>query len=113
MAQFLKGDIVLSPFPFSGEEEFKSRPALVLASLPYGSGTDYLLCIITTQSAPDPYLIALDNADMESGRLSQDCHLRPAYTYTVSEHLIKRRLGRIKANKLDAVIGILVLLLTA
>lgn len=51
MAQYVKGDIVLTPFPFSDDEEFKVRPALILAALPYGSGTDYLVCIITTQSA--------------------------------------------------------------
>ena len=49
MARFVKGDIVLVPFPFSGEENYKHRPALILASWSYASGTDYLVCLITTQ----------------------------------------------------------------
>lgn len=112
MAQYIKGDIVLTPFPFSDDEEFKVRPALVLAALPYGSGTDYLVCIITTQSAPDPHLLPLINADIDGGRLSQNCFLRPGYVYTVGQSSIKRRLGTPKPAKLEQVTKILVSVLT-
>ncbi len=71
MAQYVKGDVVLTPFPFSDDEDFKVRPALVLAVLPYGSGLDYLVCIITTQPAPDPHLLPLTNTYIDGGRLSE------------------------------------------
>ena len=112
MAQFVKGDIVLTPFPFSGDEDFKVPPAVVLAVLPYAGGTDYLLCIITTQAAPDPLLLPLDNTDIEGGRLSQSCYLRPGNTYTVAEALIRRRLGHLKPAKFSAVVPVLVAALT-
>lgn len=112
MARYVKGDLVLSPFPFSGAEDFKVRPAAVLAALPFAGGTDYLMCIITTQAAPDPSLLNLDNSDIEGGRLSQACYLRPTYTYTAAEDLIKRRLGRLKSEKVNTVIQTLVTVLT-
>ena len=112
MARYVRGDIVLSPFPFSGEEGFKVRPAVVLAALTYAGGTDYLLCIVTPQAAFDPLLLDLRNSDIEDGRLSQDCYLRPAYAYTASEAVIKRRLRRLKEAKLNAVIQTLVTALT-
>lgn len=113
MALYVKGDLVLTPFPFSDDEEFKVRPALILAVLPYGKSTDYLVCIVTTQSVPDPLLLSLINADMDGGRLSQDCFLRPGYVYTVGQSSIKRRLGTLKPAKLEQVTNILVSVLIA
>ena len=111
MAEYVKGDILLTPFPFSGEGGFKVRPALVLAELPYG-GTDYLVCIVSTQAAPDPSLLELDNKDVLGGSLSQRCYLRPEYTYAVAGHRVVRRLGQVKSEKLNAVIAASVALLT-
>jgi mRNA interferase MazF len=112
MAQYVKGDIVLTPFPFSSEQDFKVRPALVLAVLPYGGSSDYLVCIVSTQAAPDPHLLELDNHDITGGALSQRCYLRPGYVYSVGESLIKRRLGTLKATKLEQVVQTLVTMLT-
>ena len=112
MALYVKGDLVLTPFPFSDDEEFKVRPALILAVVPYGRSTDYLVCIVTTQSAPDPRLLPLSNADMGGGRLSQNCYLRPGYVYTVGQSSIKRRLGTLKPAKQEQVTQILISMLT-
>jgi len=112
MAEYVKGDIVLTPFPLSGEEGFKVRPALVMAVLTYGRGFDCLLCIITTQKADDPYLLSLDISDIEGGRLTQQCYLRPTYTYAVSEGMIKRRLGHLRADKIAIAVQSLVSVLT-
>ncbi len=117
MERYMKGDLVLIPFPFSAEESFaeesfKVRPALVPASLPYASGTDYLVCIVTTQNAPDPYRLSLSNRDMENGTLDQICYLRPTYPYTVAEQQIKRVVGRITPAKLRKALQTLTRILT-
>lgn len=45
MAKFVKGDVVVIPFPFSDLSQAKRCPALVLAGL---SGDDIILCQITS-----------------------------------------------------------------
>jgi mRNA interferase MazF len=42
MGRFIKGDVVVVPFPFSDLSASKRRPALVAATL--GTGDDVVLC---------------------------------------------------------------------
>jgi hypothetical protein len=56
VAGFVKGDVVVVPFPFSDLTQAKRRPALVLAALP---GDDLILCQITAQVRDDPFAIQL------------------------------------------------------
>ena len=44
MGAFVKGDVVVAPFPFSDLSAAKKRPALVVATL---AGNDVILCQIT------------------------------------------------------------------
>lgn len=100
--------MVLVPFPYSGEEGFKGRPAIVLAAPSYSRGTDYLLCLVTTQTPDDPHLTPLGNADLQSGKLTQGCYIRPGYVCTAAEGQIIRRLGRMKPERLRPIIQTLV-----
>jgi len=69
MAKFVKGDVVVIPFPFSDLSQFKRRPALVLVVL---QGDDLILCQITSKSIKDNYAIPVDENDFESGSLNQE-----------------------------------------
>lgn len=66
MGKFVKGDIVVIPFPFSDLSASKNRPALVLADL---SGNDVILCQITSQHKKDTLAITLTPSDLKSGAL--------------------------------------------
>lgn len=59
MATFIKGDVVIVPFPFSDLSQAKRRPALVVAQL---AGDDLILCQITSQAQSDSYAIAIINS---------------------------------------------------
>ncbi|HEV2846007.1 MAG TPA: type II toxin-antitoxin system PemK/MazF family toxin, partial [Thermoanaerobaculia bacterium] len=74
MAGFVKGDVVVVPFPFSNLAEAKRRPALVLKPL---DGDDLILCQITSQQISDRYAIPLEDEDFSSGGLRQPSNLRP------------------------------------
>ena len=68
MAKFVKGDVVVVPFPFSDLTHSKRRPALVVSKL---EGDDLILCQITSQSIKDNYAISLADKDFEMGGLKQ------------------------------------------
>jgi mRNA interferase MazF len=53
MEEFVKGDVVVVPFPFSDLSEAKRRPALVIADL---AGDDFVLCQITSQTEEHNFL---------------------------------------------------------
>ena len=112
MASFVKGDVVVVPFPFSESDGSKRRPALVLASWVRGGKTDYLVCIITSQFSADPFLIELDADDIIGGALAQKSYLRPTYLYATGEARILRRIGTLQAEKTRAAAQALVNALT-
>jgi mRNA interferase MazF len=101
MARFVKGDIVIVPFPFSDLSQAKRRPALVLAVL---QGNDLILCQITSKAVKDNYAIPLDQNDFISGSLNQESNIRPNRIFTADNQIILYRSGNIKKNKLDQVI---------
>lgn len=67
MATFVKGDVVIVPFPFSDLTQTKRRSALVITTL---SGDDLILCQITSQSRTDSYAIAITNEYFALGGLN-------------------------------------------
>ena len=50
MGKFVKGDVVVAPFPYSDLTTSKKRPALGIAPL---EGDDVILCQITSQMKKD------------------------------------------------------------
>ena len=79
MERFVKGDVVVVPFPFSDLTRSKRRPALVVAELEAG---DLILCQITSQNIRDNYAISLDETDFESGIIKQKSNIRPNRIFT-------------------------------
>ena len=57
MAKFVKGDVVVVPFPFSDLTQSKRRPALVITAL---DRDDLILCQITSQTIKDKYAISVN-----------------------------------------------------
>jgi len=64
MAKFVKGDVVIVPFPFSDLSQSKRRPALVIAGL---DGDDLILCQITsrTPKTNKPFLFQMMILNLE------------------------------------------------
>jgi len=100
MATFVKGDIVVIPFPFSDLSQSKRRPALVLTVL---QGNDLILCQITSKSIKDNYAIPVDQNDFASGSLNQESNIRPNRLFTADNQIVLYRIGNIKRIKLDQV----------
>jgi len=101
VARFVKGEVVVVPFPFSDLTQAKRRPALVIASL---QGDDVILCQITSKTVSDIYSLPLDENDFETGSLKQSSNIRPNRIFTADSHIILYRIGRLKTGKLSDVV---------
>lgn len=95
MAKFVRGDVVVVPFPFSDLSQSKRRPALVVAEL---TGDDVILCQITSQSIKDSYSIALDDTDFSDGGLKQPSNIRPNRLFTADSHIMAVPYGQTKGG---------------
>lgn len=93
MARFVKGDVVVPPFPFSDLSQPKRRPALVVAE---AGGDELLLCQITSQAARDRHAVPLDAADFQSGSLNKQSHVRPNRIFTADAGIIAYSAGHLR-----------------
>ena len=101
MEKFIKGEVVVIPFPFSDLSGSKKRPTFVLADL---QGDDILLCQITSQQTKDSHSIALNKNDFRSGTLPSDSFIRPSRIFTADKSIIIRKAGIVNSNVIAAVI---------
>lgn len=101
MGRFIKGDVVVLPFPFSDLTANKKRPALVVANL---TGDDIIVCLITSQNAKDNYAISLSNNDFASGNMKQDSNIRPNRLFTADSNIVLYRVGTLEKKKSDEII---------
>jgi mRNA interferase MazF len=101
LEKFVKGEVVVIPFPFSDLTQAKRRPALVIVEL---EGDDLILCQITSQAIKDKYAIPINEDDFETGSLKQPSNVRPNRIFTADNHLVLYRVGNLKTGKLGEVI---------
>lgn len=104
MGRFVKGDVVVTPFPFSDLSESKRRPALVAAAL---KGDDVVLCQITSRAIGDDYAISVEDKDFKSGGLKKPSNVRPNRLFTADSRLILYRAGTLSHEKMQDVMKII------
>lgn len=102
MAGFIKGDVVVLPFPFTDISMSKKRPVVVLSDL---QGNDYIMLQITSKNVRDNFSISLMQSDFESGSLHQDSNIRPNKIFTLDRSLILYKVGHLTEDKLSECIG--------
>jgi mRNA interferase MazF len=100
VARFIKGEIVVIPFPFSDLSGSKRRPAMVIADL---ERDDILLCQITSQNSSDKLAVALTSKGFVNGSLPVDSYIRPTRIFTADKNIVVRRAGLIKTSLIDEV----------
>ena len=100
MGRFVKGDVVVVPFPFSDLSSTKRRPALVAAAL--GTGDDGVLCQITSRTVADNFSIHIAESDFVTGDFAEramcvqiDCSRRiPELFFTELGNCRSEKCGR-------------------
>ena len=101
MGRFVRGDVVVLPFPFSDLTQAKRRPAIIIAEL---EGDDRILCQITSQHSGDAYSIQINDIDFDEGSLRKVSNVRPNRIFTADSRIILYRAGHLKADKVQNII---------
>jgi len=102
MAKFVKGDIVVIPFPFSDLSNAKRRPAIILADL---QNDDYIMAQITSKNVFDNMSVMITEDDMENGSLQISSNIRPNKLFTADKNIIIYKICSLQKDKLDTVIN--------
>lgn len=97
MERFVKGDVIVLPFPFTDLSSAKRRPAVVLADI---RGNDYIMLQITSKNVKDSYAISLLSTDFVSGSLKTDSNIRPNKVFTLNQQLILYKVGHLSEEKI-------------
>ena len=96
MERFVKGDVVVLPFPFSDLSAGKRRPAVVVAKGEYG---DVILCQITSKAKKGAETVEIRDKDFQEGKLKIISYVRPRKIFTADLSLILYRAGKVKKEK--------------
>ena len=104
MGEFVKGDVVVIPFPFSDLSSSKRRPALVVA---IASPNDVILAQITSQNFNDDYAIELLDTDFVNGGLNLDSNIRPNKLFTAEAGIIAYKAGCVNLVKMKDVASVI------
>ena len=108
MERFVKGDIVITPFPFTDLSGSKRRPALVLSDI---RGDDMILCQITSQPTGDIFALPIKSEDFASGSLPKGSFIRPSRIFTAEKTIIIRKAGKITPELMNKVIDAIIYIL--
>lgn len=100
MCAFVRGDVVVLPFPYADNTGYKRRPALVVSAF---SAKELIVCAITSRKVRDDYCVNLAQADFENGSIRSDSYIRPNYVFTVRSEIIAYKAGGIREEKFDEV----------
>jgi len=101
MGRFIKGDVVVLPFPYSDLSASKKRPALVLAT---PKDDEAIVCQITTQTSRADYVISLTETDFSQGKLKEASYIRPNHIFMAEPKIIQYSVGKLKPLKVEEVI---------
>jgi len=96
VAEFVGGDVVVVPFPFTDLQSSKRRPAVVLATFARG---DLLICQITSRSESHPTAVAIGTEDFLRGGIDRPGVALPHRLVTVQKAVILRSAGTLTPPK--------------
>lgn len=102
MERFVKGDVVVLPFPYSDLSAMKKRPALIVAEL---KGNDYVICQITSEAREDAYSCKIGENDFILGSLRKPSLARSNKLFTADNSIILYKAGTLKEEKVEEISG--------
>ena len=102
MERLVKGDIIVLEFPFSNLVQFKRRPALII-KIPKGG--DLIVSQITGKSQEPSLEVLINKKDFRDGELKIDSYLRLDKIFSLERSLVKYKIGSLKQEKFNEIMG--------
>lgn len=103
MGPFVRGQVVVFPFPSANLSETKDRPVVVIADVG-GPYKDLIYCMIT--KVPSALSIQITESDFQEGRLTRPVsYVRPDRVFTAQAKLVVRPIGRLNDSKTQEILG--------
>lgn len=95
-----QGELILTDFPFSDLSQIKVRPSLIVSNDSYNSkSNDILVCAVTSNPKEYEYSVAINQKDLESGRLLKPSQIKSDKLMLMNKTQIRKVLGKISKGK--------------
>jgi mRNA interferase MazF len=92
-------EIVLIKFPFSDLASMKVRPVLVLSNDKYNrSSEDFVAVPLTSNLRLRDYAMLITSNELESGKLIVDSKVKVDRIFSVSQRLVRMKIGRVRVD---------------
>ena len=105
MGKFVKGDVVIIPFPFTDLTSNKKRPAFVVTDL---QGDDIIVCQITSKAKSDTLALPLLEGDFISGNLPVESFIRPNKIFTADRNIIISTARHLSGTKIKETVNAII-----
>ena len=93
---FLKGDVILIPYPFSDLSSIKVRPGLVVSNDKYNKVSRDLVCVpLTSVLKKEKYSVLLNPEDMIKGKLIKKSKVKCGKVFCVDKKVVRMKIGRV------------------
>ena len=99
-------DVVVVPFPFTGRQATKRRPALVVSSAAFNSAHAQSILAMITSTTRDRWTSDVPLEDWRMAGLNSACRVR-FKVFTLDNFRALRRLGKLSARDGKAVVNAL------
>lgn len=103
MIQFEPGRLLLVAFPFTDTTSTKLRPALVVSSIEFNTGEDFVAVPITSRREPHGFQILSTEPYFGATKLRTDSTIKWRKPMTLSSRIVTRRLGMIPQEVLKKI----------
>lgn len=99
-----QGDIVLIPIPFTDLSSQKRRPVIVISNNIYNRKmADFVVVAMTSNLDATDYGFTITSSDLEQGNLKRPSKVRVDKIYALSQTIVLKHFGRVRANVLDRI----------
>ena len=101
MTTYKRQDVVLIPFPFSDLSSSKQRHAIVLATV---DARQELICMMLTSTFRTDYSVDIQVTDITSAGLPKPTVARTSRLFTITNELVRKKIGEISDSDFKAII---------